>query len=126
MNSQSIVQLDFQIGVADASEEELDALTRQLLSELRDLDVESAELGQAGAAPEGTKAVDPITIGALAIAVLPNFLPKLIKFFQAWALRGQGRTVKFKGQVAGQAIEFEGSADELHKLIAMLSKPSAA
>ena len=126
MNNQSIAQLDLQITVADASEDELDALTRQLLSELRDLDVESVELGQGEAAPEGTKAVDPITIGALAIAVLPNFLPKIMEFIQAWALRGQGRAIKFKGTVAGQAIEFEGPANELQKLIATLSKSAAA
>jgi len=37
---------------------------------------------------------------------------------QAWASRGQGRTVKFKGM----GIEFEGSSEDLHKLLETLSK----
>lgn len=126
MNSSALMLLDLQISAADASDEELDALARQLLDELRDQDVESARLGQGAAAPEGTKAVDPVTIGALAIAVLPTFLPKVVEFIQAWAIRGQGRAVKFKGQVAGQPFEFEGSAEDLQKLLAALSRPQAS
>jgi hypothetical protein len=98
-------------------------LTRQLLSELRDLNLESAKLGSGEPAPQGTKAVDPVTVGAIAITVLPTLLPKVVDFVQAWALRGQGRTIKFKGKVAGQTIDFEGSADDLNKLIAVLSQP---
>ena len=123
MDNEKIMQLDLELSAEDASPEELDALTRQLLSELRDLDVESVELAKSEPAPEGTKAVDPVTIGAIAITVLPTLLPKVVEFIQAWALRGQGRTIKFKGKVAGQAVEFEGSADDLNKLIAILSQP---
>lgn len=126
MNDQSTTKVDLQISVQDATAEELDEITRQLYDELRDLDVESVDLVSAGPAPEGTKTVDPITIGALAIAVLPTFMPKLVEFIQAWALRGQGRTIKFKGKVAGQAIEFEGQAEDLQKLVASLSKSAAA
>ncbi len=65
--------------------------------------------------------MEAVTAGAIAIAVLPTFLPKLVEFIQAWALRGQGRTVKFKGKVAGQEVEFEGSAEDLKPLLATLS-----
>ena len=52
-------------------------------------------------------------------------LPKIVEFCQAWALRGQGRTVKFKGNIHGQDIEFEGTADELQRLLAQLFRPGA-
>ena len=126
MNEPSTTKVDLQISVRDSTAEELDEITRQLYDELRDLDVESVDLVQSGPAPEGTKTVDPITIGALAIAVLPTFMPKLVEFIQAWAMRGQGRTIKFKGKVAGQAIEFEGQAEDLQKLVTSLSKSTAA
>ena len=126
MSQQPIVHLDLQIVSIDATPEEIDEMTRQLLTELRDLDLESAELAQGGPVPEGAKAVDPVTLGALTIAVLPTFLPKFLEFVQSWATRGQGRTMKFEGTVAGQAIKFEGSVDDLKKLVAMISPSKAA
>ena len=112
--------LEIQAG-PDATPEEVDELTRQLLSELRQMDVDSAELLSAGSAPEGAKVVDPVTLGALALAVLPTVLPKVVDFVQAWSQRGQSRSVKFKGKIGGQSIEFEGPADELKALIANLA-----
>ena len=111
-------QAEFQIEVnaTDATDEELDRMTRQLLSELRELNVESAELAKGDSAPSGTKSVDPVLMGNIAIAVLPAVLPSVIGLVQAWATRGQGRTVKFKGK----GIEFEGSPEELQKLLATL------
>jgi hypothetical protein len=106
--------------------EALDALARELLGELRQTDVESAELATAGAAPPGTKSADALTLGAVAVAVLPTFLPKLVDFVQAWSLRGQGRTVKFKGKVAGQEVEFEGAASDFKSILAALQPPPAS
>jgi hypothetical protein len=45
----------------------------------------------------------------------------MVDFVQAWSLRGQSRSVKFKGKIGGQDIEFEGPADELKVLMATLS-----
>jgi hypothetical protein len=108
---------EFQIKVSaiDATEEELDNMTRQLLSELRDLDIESVELEIGAPAPEGSKG-DPITLGAITMQVLPVAIPSVIGLVQAWVMRGQGRTVKFKGK----GIDFEGSPEELKKLLATL------
>jgi len=111
--------LEFEIDViaSDATEEDLDRMTRNLLSELRQTDVESADLVSVGAAPEGSKG-DPITIGTLAMTAMPAILPGVIDMIKAWAGRKEGRTVKFKGK----GIEFEGSAEELQKLLATLDK----
>ncbi len=125
-NSQPI-QLSLQVSAGEeADAEELDRLTRQLRSEILDLpEIESVELAKGERPHRGTKVADPVTLGVLAVAVLPTFLPKLVDFVQAWALRGQGRSVKFKGKVSGQAVEFEGTADELKDLITTLKAPPA-
>jgi len=117
MDNSDLTQLNIEISASDATEEEIDRMTRQLLSELRELNVESANLARGGPAPAGSKG-DPIAIGSIAMELLPALLPSVLGLVQAWASRGQGRTVKFKGQ----GIEFEGSPEELQKLLAALSK----
>jgi hypothetical protein len=117
MNDPDFTQLNLEISASDATEEDIDWMTRQLLSELKELDVESAKLTKGGAAPVGTKG-DPISIGSIALELLPSVLPSVLGLVQAWVSRGQGRTVKFKGM----GIEFEGSSEDLHKLLETLSK----
>ena len=117
MNNPDFTQLNLEISASDATAEDIDWMTPQLLSELRELDVESAELTKGGSAPAGTKG-DPISIGSIALELLPSVLPSVFGLVQAWVSRGQGRTVKFKGV----GIEFEGSSEDLHKLLETLSK----
>ena len=122
MNQTDKAEFNIEVSAADATDEDIDRMTRQLLFELREMDVESAELLKGVPAPYGAKSMDPVTTGAIAITVLPTVLPKIVEAIQAWSLRGSNRTVKFKGKLAGQAIEFEGSAEDLQKLLAMLSE----
>jgi len=122
VDNSNLTQLNIEIAASDVTEEDIDQMTRQLLSELRETDVESAELAKGGIAPSGTKSGDLVTMGSIVISALPAVLPAVLGLVQAWATRGQGRTVKFKGRVGGQPIEFEGSAADLEKLLATLSK----
>jgi hypothetical protein len=122
MNNPDLTQLNIEISANDATEEDVDRMTRQLLSELRDTDVESAELAKGGVAPRGTKSGDAVTMGSIVISALPTVLPAIIGLVQAWAARGQGRTVKFKGKVGREVIDFEGSPEDLQKLLETLSK----
>jgi hypothetical protein len=69
---------------------ELDRLTRQFLSEVQELPVESAGL-------------------VTAVSVLPAVAPKLIDLLQSWIMRGENRTVKIKAQVQDRSIELEYS-----------------
>ncbi len=117
MTTENPIELEIEVLATDATEEDLDKMTRNLLSELRGTDVESANLVSIGTAPEGSKG-DPITIGTLAITAFPIVLPTVIEIIKSWTARGQGRTVKFKGK----GIEFEGSPEELQKLLATLEK----
>lgn len=118
MDNLELTQLYIEVSASDATEEDIDRLTRQLLSELRKTDVESVELAKGGEMPQGAKSGDPITIGSIAVSVLPAVLPAVVSMVQAWATRGQGRTVKFKTK----EIEFEGSPEEFQKLLATLEK----
>ena len=112
MDNPETYQFDIEVSASDATEEDIDSMTRQLLAELNSTEVESAELTKGSAAPEGSKG-DPITLGSIAIAVLPAVLPNVLTVVQEWATRGRGRTVKFKGR----GIEFEGSPEELQQLL---------
>jgi len=111
------VEFNIEVSATDASEEDIDSMTRQLLAELRELEVESIKLAKGGSAPQGSKG-DPVTIGSIALIVLPAVLPKVVDLVQDWLTRGQGRTVKFKGL----GIEFEGSPKELQKFLATYAK----
>jgi hypothetical protein len=125
MNS-SEIQLNLTVTEADADPERLDELTTRLLRDLRDLGAESVERAPGDAAPEGAKG-DPVTIGALILAVMPVVLPKLVEFMQTWALRGENRTVKIK--TTGLELEFTPdkslSEAELASLVEKLSKAQA-
>ena len=121
MNHNQATEIILEISATDVTVEDVDQMTRQLLLELRELEIESAELLQGDSAPQGAKAVDPVTTGAIALAVFPTALPKIIEAVQAWVLRSNNRTVKFKGKIAGQIIEFEGHTEDLETLINKLS-----
>lgn len=121
MDNSDLTQLNIEIAASDATEEEIDRMTRQLLSELRELNVESVKLAKGGSAPAGSKG-DPIAIGSIAMELLPAVLPSVLGLVQAWASRGQGRTVKFKGKVGREVIEFEGSSEEFQKLLATFER----
>jgi hypothetical protein len=117
MEENNTAEFQIEVSATYATDEELDRMTRQLLSELRELDVESAELTRSGTAPQGSKG-DPITLGSIALVVLPAALPKVFDLVQRWSIRGRGRSIKFKGK----GIEFEGTPEDLEKLLALLEK----
>jgi len=95
---------------ADAGAEELDQLTRQLRDELAELpEVQSADLLHAGAAPRGSKAIDLISLGALAVSILPTAVPKLVDVLGGWLMRDENRKIKIKTQMGDRSVELEYS-----------------
>jgi hypothetical protein len=117
METEEPLQLEIEVLAENTAEEDLDKITRNLLNELRGSDVASANLVSIGIAPEGAKG-DPNIIGMLALEVLPAAAPSVIALVQAWIMRGQGRTVKFKGK----GFEFEGSPEEFEKFLSTFEK----
>jgi hypothetical protein len=110
----------------DASLDEQDEMARQLLTELEDLDVEAGLYHPGGALPEGAKTGEATLFGALAVSVLPTFLPKLVEFLQNWIQRGDHRIVKIKTQIGDRSLELEYAPatmtnKELKKLVTILN-----
>ncbi len=106
--------------------DELDRATRQLRYEIQDLDVDSIELVKSVDPVTGAKSVEAVTVGSLAVAVLPTLVPKLVEFLQSWALRGESRKIKIKTQVGDRSVEIEYSPKttspaELQSLVEMLA-----
>lgn len=122
MNDERPAKLMLQVATEDGDPNEIDQLTRGLLMELRQEDVESAELVRDGAAPKGSKSAEVITIGAIVMAVLPKAVPKIIELLQAWIERGTGRRVSFKGQIGGEEIVFEGDSKDFKTFLETLGK----
>jgi hypothetical protein len=89
--------------------EALDQLVRHLRRDISELGVESVELVREGSVPAGAKGVEALTLGSLAVVLLPTMLPRLIEFLQNWIMRGSNRSVKLKLQVQGNSVEVEYS-----------------
>jgi hypothetical protein len=120
------VSLTLHIDAADADAEELDRLTRHLRAEIRELDVESVEFIREDTLPQGAKSAEAVTLGALAVAVLPGVVPKLVELLQAWSMRSESRAVKIKTQVGDRSLDVEYSPAtmsqaELRSLVDMLT-----
>jgi hypothetical protein len=91
---------------------------------------------KSGESPDGTKSVEAVTIGSLAVVLLPIVIPKLLEFLQAWTLRGENRKVIMKTQAGDRLIELEYmpsalTPDELQRLIQTMiagleAKPDSA
>ena len=109
----------------DARPEETDQLTRQLLAEICEIDVVSVELEREGSSPEGAKSAEAVTIGEIAVAVLPAFIPKVVEFLHDWSSRGD-HPVKIRTKVGDRELEVEYSPksmsqDELKSLVDTLT-----
>jgi hypothetical protein len=102
----------------ETDEEELAELTRQLREELLELDVEAVGLVRAGEAPERAKAGDPVTWGALLVALVASggVLTTLINTLQSWLTRHERRSVTL--EIGGDKLEVTGiSSEEQQRLI---------
>lgn len=109
----------------DSDVEELNQLTHILMRNLDEVGVESVTVMRDQETPAGAKG-DPITIGALLVAVLPATLPKLMDFLQAWVLRHKDQTVKLHFSIKDssgveRSVDLESpaslSAEELKKRV---------
>jgi hypothetical protein len=118
---------------AELQPDELDEVVRRLRSDLAELDVQSVDLVRDGQVPAGAKSAEAVTLGSLAVVLLPSVLPKVVEFLQTWFLRGENRRVKLKLQVRDNSVEVEyapgaTSASDVERLVAKLtgamSKPA--
>ncbi len=108
-------------------QQDLDRFTRQLHDEIREIQVESVDLIGTDEIPGGVRSAEALTLGALAVVVLPTVLPKLVELLQAWLMRMKASIVKIKIQSGDRLVEVEyspgaTSPEELKRTVDMLTK----
>ena len=117
MNASLRLSLD-EVG---ADRARLEVLHRQLRDELWHADaLEVAVLpAESGAAPDGTRALGPAEIGALAVAVLGSGgLPTLLASLRGWLRRGAPSERSVRLEIDGDVIVLEDADDlERHQLL---------
>ena len=88
--------------------EACERLTRQLRSELAELDVESVVPAMGGTVPEGAKGTDPVTVGAVIVALSASggVFTGLIETLRDWLGRHAGRH-RISVTIDGDTIELE-------------------
>ena len=88
--------------------EACERLTRWLRSELAELDVESVGLAAGGTVPDGAKGTDPVTVGAVIVALSASggVFTGLIETLRDWLGRHAGRH-RISVTIDGDTIELE-------------------
>jgi Effector Associated Constant Component 1 len=120
-----LARLYVHIESSGLDDDEMDELTRHLWSELRDqTDAERVELLAAGPAPDGSKGVDAVQLGDLAVHVLPVALPALIAALRSWSDRQRRSDMRVSVRAGDRAVELEYpvgtmTRDDLMRLVAV-------
>jgi hypothetical protein len=112
-----LLELQVRVGSPGDDPEEVDVLTRELLTELRDQPVETADLVGGGTAPPGTKGLIGPEQMEIAIKVGAHAFMFVLAVIEK-RLASRGGTIRFEGKLNGTAIKFEGAAREFARLVA--------
>jgi hypothetical protein len=111
--------LAIQVDSEDAvDEEEIDQLSRQLRRELLELEVARVDPAPSQATPPGSKAGDPVAIGALVVSLMssPELLAAIVGQIQAMLSHIGRHSVRL--EIDGDALEVSGvSSREQRRLI---------
>ena len=109
MSSESNVKLTIALFNPDLDAEEQERETQNLLREIKELDVESAELVAVTEIPEGAKSVGGFLVGVLQTEVsLANF-KKLLGFLGA---RLGNKTIELEVEANGKKLKVKASSQQ--------------
>ena len=125
--SENPSELLIELSLEGGDPSELDELTRQLRTEVEELNVDSVEEVSVGAAPTGTKAADFMAIGQMAVTLAPTIVPPLFELLKSWVERKPSTPVKIKVRVGRKTAQIEydptrTSARDLDDLVKALGK----
>jgi hypothetical protein len=100
---------------ADAGEDsrEQNFLNRELRTDLLGTGASSVDF-VSSQVPAAIKALDPITIGTAALAVLPRVIPKLYEILKTWPMRAGKRKIRMNTKVFGRSVELEYLPSQCH------------
>lgn len=125
MNQVEPIQLMIKVNGDSISERRLNEMTIVLKDELTNLKPLSIDLQRDSNVPEDVMSVTAITVGAIALAVLPTAIPALIEFLREWRLRNSNRMITIKRRSGEEEIEVsfpeDMSSKRLHELIDSIS-----
>ncbi|MBO1057517.1 MAG: hypothetical protein HEQ27_13750 [Dolichospermum sp. JUN01] len=108
MSSESNVKFTITLANPDLDAEEQERETRNLLGEIKDLDVESAGLVEVTEIPEGAKSVGGFLVGALQAEVTISNCYKLL----AW-LGGLGnKSIELEVEVNGKKVKVKANGQK--------------
>jgi len=103
----------------DATPDEVNDATINLVRELSRSDADSVEKLRSETTVDGVKG-DPITIGAIALALSVAIAPEIIKLISSWMNRRNSNIISLKIKLGDDEIEFSTIAtatpDEMEKL----------
>lgn len=125
--SENSAQVLVEVVLDGGDTNELDALTRQLRMEMEELNIDSIESVSAGPAPHGTKAIDLLVIGQMAVTLAPTIVPPLFGLLKSWVERKPSTPVKIKVKVGRRTAQIEydptrTSAKDLEAIMKALNK----
>lgn len=125
--SENSAEVLIELLLADGDSVELDELTRQLRSEVQELDIDSLHEVSEGVAPAGTKGADLAAIGQMAISLAPAVIPPLFDLLKSWVERKPSTPVKVTVKVGRKTAQIEydptkTSAKDLDLLVKTLQK----
>lgn len=127
MPDQLTTQLAIHLDLGESDAEELDRLTRQLRDEIKELNVESAEMAKGGDAPAGTKSAELILFNQMVVTLAPTLIPQVVGLIKQWTERRPTTPVKIKVAVGKKNVEAEFdpltiSTTDVEKMIAKITK----
>jgi hypothetical protein len=104
-------ELELSLDAASDDPEELDRLARSLRAELLELDVDAVE-PVADVAPDGSRAVDALVVGALVVRLVRNAaaLGAVVRTVRGWLGPHGDRRVRL--EIDGDVIELTGASDD--------------
>src|SRR5262245_56036291 len=104
-------ELELSLDPGSDDPEELERLARSLRAELLELDVEAVE-PVAETAPEGSRAVDALVVGALLVKLVRNAaaLGAVVRTVRGWLGPHGDRRVRL--EIDGDVIELSGASDD--------------
>ena len=124
MSSESNVKLTIALSNPDLDADEQERETRNLLREIKDLDVESAELVAVAQTPPGSKAFGAFLLGVLQTEVSVANCKKLLGFLGD---RLGNKTIELEVEANGKKLKVKASSqEELMTAIAAAQKFVAA
>lgn len=125
--SENSAELLIELSLKDGDASELDELTRQLRTEVDELDIYAIKQVSEGDAPTGTKAVDMAAIGQMAVSLAPSVIPALFDLLKSWVQRKPSTPVKVTVKIGRKTAQIEydptkTSAKDLELLVKTLQR----